>query len=547
MANDRQFVEVSVSNGSLLGERLGPAGDVIAFKSIPYAMPPTGARRWRPADPPADWSGRRSALHNTPSAIQDDIDDQRSVYFSAAPSISEDCLYLNVWAPADSAGADLPVMVWIHGGALITGSGANPMFNGEALARKNVVLVSINYRLGLFGFFAHPELSEESPTGRSGNYALSDQIAALHWVQENISAFGGNPENVTVFGESAGAWSVSMLMASPPARDLFHKAIMLSGAHFFPMRHLQASHRGQPSAEAFGEAFAGKAQAARLSELRAKSASDLQIVLRTSGYVEPVHMPIVDGHYLTDEVYSVFERGDQADVPVLVGSNADEATSLIDFMVGPMPEGADQYRALVLDRFQDLADRVLVTYPEAAFEDAPFQMLTDAFYGWQMEYLARSMAGLNSSAYLFRFSHATSVDALHAISPDHPARKLSAFHGSAVPYVFNNIGDKYLKAWPNWPSFDPPLEAHKTLAEVMSDYWTSFAKLGVPTSSSGPEWRAHRTDARWRMEFTNGAAQMSKADDLDIFELHNEIHRRRWSKNAFWGSGSFGLQTNLPS
>lgn len=547
MPKDRRHIEAKTNEGVLLGQRVGPAGDVAAFKGVPYAQPPIGVRRWRPAEPPASWSGLRSALRSGPSALQDVPDDPANFHYSPLPVASEDCLYLDVWAPADAAGADLPVMVWLHGGALVVGSGSYPLFEGEALARKGVVLVSINYRLGLFGCFAHRELTEESPVGSSGNYALSDQIQALTWIRDNISAFGGNPNNVTIFGESAGGWSVSMLMASPPGRGLFHKAILQSGAHLFSMRHLQARHRGQPSAEEIGETFATNAKAETLADLRAKSASELQSVFWTSGYAEPVHLPIVDGHYLTDEVYSVFERGEQADVAVLAGSNADEASSLIGAMVGPIPDSPDHYREIVVDRFQDLAPQVLSAYPEDRFRDAPFDMLTDAFYAWQMEFVARCTETVGASAYFYRFDHAIAPDETYAVSPDHPQRRLGAFHGSEIPFVFNNIGDAYLDTWPNWPAFHPPLEAHRALADAMSDYWTAFARTGVPTSPGGPEWKAYDRDFRWRMTFADGAPRLSNDSCPDIFELHDEIHRRRWQGDQFWGSGAYGLRTVLPS
>src|SRR5712692_3182942 len=255
-------------DGGLIAGSVGKNSDVRVYKGVPFAAPPVGDRRWKSPKPAAAWEGVRKATEFSAICYQTPYP-KNSIYYREPEPLSEDCLYLNVWTAAKSAKERRPVMVWIHGGALTRGSGSVPTYDGEALARKGAVVVTINYRLGLFGFFAHPELTKESDRNSSGNYGLLDQIAALEWVQKNIAAFGGDPKRVTIFGESAGSWSVNYLMATPLAKGLFHRAIGESGGAFGVMKKLA-------DVEQSGTKFAASVGADSLAALRAKSAEDLQ-------------------------------------------------------------------------------------------------------------------------------------------------------------------------------------------------------------------------------------------------------------------------------
>src|SRR4051812_39235676 len=301
---------VTVDGGRLRGTS---ADGVRVFKGIPFAAAPIGARRWKEPEPVVAWSGVKNADTFGAQCMQEPYP-EGSPYASASPppAMSEDCLYLNVWTAA-KAGDKRPVMVWIHGGAWTRGSGSTPTYNGAALARKGVVVVTTNYRLGVLGFLAHPELTKESPNHASGNYAILDHIAALKWVQKNIAAFGGDPTRVTIFGESAGSWSVNVLHATPLAKGLFHRAIGESGGQFAGNPSLaQAERRGVALADAVG--------ARTLAELRALPADQLLGVEAFRAIAN------VDGYVLPEDVRTIFGRKRHNDVPVLVGSNANEMT-----------------------------------------------------------------------------------------------------------------------------------------------------------------------------------------------------------------------------
>ena len=305
---------VHTDNGLLSGVP-GNSAEVRVFKGIPYAAPPLGELRWKAPKHAASWEGVRKADRFSAVCEQQPYP-ATSIYASAPQPASEDCLYLNVWTAAQSDKAKRPVMVWIHGGALTRGSGSTPTYDGESLAKKGVVLVTLNYRLDVFGFLAHPELTKESDRNASGNYGFLDQIAALEWVQKNIAAFGGDPRRVTIFGESAGSWSVNCLVATPLAKGLFQRAIGESGGNFGIMKKLA-------EVEETGTKFASSVGADSLRVLREKPADKL--LKAASGFSFPAN---VDGWMLPQDVYSIFAADKQNDVPVIVGSNADEGTSL---------------------------------------------------------------------------------------------------------------------------------------------------------------------------------------------------------------------------
>ena len=335
-----------------------PEGSVRAFRGIPFAAPPVGELRWREPQPAAPWPGVRKSVEFGPRCIQGRIFDD--MVFRDEPS--EDCLYLNVWTPARSAAGKLPVMVWIHGGGFQAGSASEPRQDGGRLARKGVVVVGINYRLGVFGFFAHPALTKESGHGASGNYGLMDQVAALRWVRDNIAAFGGDPGNVTIFGESAGSFAVSALVASPLARGLFHRAIGESGAylgkHALDPKTLGAS-------EETGARFAASIGAASLADLRAKPADE---VLKSALGFQPWFAPTVDGHVLPKNPNDIYAAGEQARVPLLAGSNADEVRAGV--VLGKERPTAKSFAEQTRSRFGQAADALLKVYPAGSDEEA---------------------------------------------------------------------------------------------------------------------------------------------------------------------------------
>ena len=356
---------VTVDGGSIAG---APAGDggVWRYAGIPYAAPPVGALRWRPPQPVEPWADVRQADQLPPGCPQPTLPvppDAEPFFGPGATRLEEDCLYLNVWS---AAGPDerVPVMVWIHGGGLFVGDGSTAAYDGAALARRGVVVVTINYRLGALGYLAHPLLREESAHGASGNYGLLDQIAALEWVQRNVAAFGGDPDRVTIFGESAGSWSVNYLLATPLAAGLFAGAIGQSGGGFSPLASLAERDAAEAEGERFAEALLGAETAVSLDALRSAAAAD---VLAADGAAP---RPNVDGWALTDGIHDVFAAGRQHDVPVIVGANADEGTALRALAGGREITTVEEYRAWARGEYGDLADAYLAAYPAASDADA---------------------------------------------------------------------------------------------------------------------------------------------------------------------------------
>lgn len=504
---------VRTARGALAGRPL--AGGVTAFKGIRYAEPPVGDLRWKSPVPAAPWRDVRPAIDAGPACVQVSSA-PTSVYARDRPRASEDCLFLNVWRPPHAA--NTPVMVWVHGGSLRTGDSADGMYDGSALARKGVVVVTLNYRLGVLGYLAHPQLSEESAQGASGNYGLLDQIEALRWVRENIAAFGGDPGNVTLFGESAGALSVIELMTSPLARGLFHKAIVQSG-YLVSNPELKRSRFGLPSAHAIGEWLARELGAADAAALRALDAPTLVQRAAAAGFDPQV---TIDGWVLPQQILECFDRGEQAPVPLIAGFNEGEIRSLRPIFVPPLPGSAAEYENLVRSIYADLAPAYLARYPAADIEESALAAARDAFYGWSAERLARDQARLGLPAYLYYFAHRY---------PAQEALRLEAFHASELPYVFGRIGAP--EGWPElWPR--PPDEPREhALSQAIMDYFTSFARHGGPSASRAAAWRPYR-DERAFIEF-RGSPQPKQQLLPGMFELHEEvIARRRAAGTQHW-------------
>jgi para-nitrobenzyl esterase len=441
--------EVRTESGLVQGIP-GVNPQITVYKGIPYAEPPVGDLRWRAPKPAAKWDGVRKADHFSATCMQTNYA-AGSPYFHADEPVSEDCLYLNVWTAAKSPSEHRPVMVWIHGGALTRGSGSLPTYDGEALAKKGVVLVTINYRLGVFGFLAHPDLTKESDTHSSGEYGILDQIAALDWVHRNIEAFGGDPKRVTIFGESAGSWSVNTLVATPLAKGLFQRAIGESGAFFAPLPKLA-------DAEKIGQRVT---KGESIAQLRAKSAAEL---LKTSGELA---RPNVDGWLLPDQVSAIFAAGHQNDVPTLIGSNANEGTAFT-----PPVVKADAFQKTAQTRYGDLADAFLKLYPantDQQAHDASADSMRDQIFGWEMRTWARMQSRTGKGkVFVYYFSR---------VPPDSFGPKLGAYHASEIAYAFNNEHSQQ--------------DVDKVLADTMSSYWVNFAAHGDPNGKTVPKWPAY--------------------------------------------------------
>ncbi len=443
-------------------------GDVQVFKGLPYAAPPIGAARWAPPRPAPRWSGVKDANRFGPACFQP-RSGPGSIYADDPGPMSEDCLSLNIWAP--SGAHNLPVLVWIHGGALTAGSSNESIYDGGKLAKAGLVVVSINYRLGVFGYLAHPVLSAESPLGVSGNYGLLDQIEALRWVQRNIAAFGGDASNVTVAGQSAGGLSVLYLMASPPARGLFAKAIAES-AYMISTPELKERRFGQDSAEASGLALAAKLHAPNVAALRAMDPAKL-----TQGAIAARFAPFgtIDGQILPRQLVETFDRGEQARVPVLAGFNSGEISAL-RVLAPPIPTLASTYEKTIRQQYGDLADAYLRLYPSANMEASIQAATRDALYGWTAERLARKQTQWGQPAYLYIFDHAI---------PAADEAGLHGFHAAELPYVFGTLS----RTPPLWPK-SPPTAAEATLSKAMIGYWSSFARTGAPRAAGEPDWPA---------------------------------------------------------
>ena len=482
---------VRVEQGLLSGTE-GKNPDVRVYRGVPYAAPPVGVLRWKAPQPPASWQGVREAKEFSHACLQTQYP-AGSIYQAKLPPLSEDCLYLNIWTAAKSSKDRLPVMVWIHGGGFTRGSGISDAYNGENFAHKGVVLVTINYRLGIFGFFVHPALTAESEHHASGNYALMDMVAALEWVKKNIHGFGGDPHRVTIFGESAGSWAVNALMATPLAKGLFQRAIGESGGSFSSMKTLA-------EAEKSGEVFAASMGASQdtLKTLRGKPAEE---ILKASD--APVTRPVVDGWVLPQDVASIFAQGKQNDVPLIVGFNADEGTTLA-------PQGtaltAEVFTSGVRQRYGNLSDAFLKVYPANSNQEAVssfFSAYRDQTFGWEMRTWARmATATGHHPAYLYYFSHRP---------PGPQSSLLRAFHASEIPYVFGNFF---------WPF--PWVDADRKLSDTVSSYWVNFAKTGDPNGEGLAKWPVYDPGSDQALEFGDAVSVHAGVDKpgLDFFDTY---------------------------
>lgn len=457
---------VQLAEGTVKGS-VSSDGTIRVFKGIPYAAPPVGALRWKAPQPVAPWKNVLPATDFAPRAMQAKVWDDM-VFRDKGPS--EDCLYLNVWTPMPASPTPtLPVMVWIHGGGFIAGSSSEARQDGSNLARKGVILVSMNYRMGVFGFMAHPELTQESPQKSSGNYGLLDLVACLQWVQRNIAQFGGDPRNITIFGESAGSYAVSALIASPLAKDLFQRAIGQSGSLVDP----QSPQPTLADAEAKGVAFAQTAfNGATLEQLRAVSATELLAASVKSGNRFPV---TVDGWFMPATGVEIYAAGRQNRVPLMAGWTRDEGGP--QALLGNEPPTLANFQAKAAAKFGDRAEAFLKAY--AATTDAEADRAARDFGGdqfialgtWNWLELHRRTSAQPVWRYRFEQPLPLAKDAA-------PGTPTYAPHASDIEFVFQMLPARPV----NWSPDD------FGVAGMMASYWTNFAKTGNPNGPDLPEW-----------------------------------------------------------
>ncbi len=473
--------QVTIETGTLKGVT---QDGVTAFKGVPYAAPPVGDLRWQPPQPAADWSGIRDASAYGPDCKQLPFPGD------AAPlgvESSEDCLYTNVWRPAEPASEKLPVMIWFYGGGFVNGGSSPSVYDGSPFARDGVILVSFNYRLGRFGFFAHPALTKEDPDGPHGNYAYMDQIAALKWVRRNIAAFGGDPSNVTIFGESAGGGSVLTMLTSPLAKGLFQKAIVESGggrSGLFPARYVgHDSEAGTPSAETVGVKFAesvgitGDGPEA-LAALRKLPADDVVAGLNMATMGTPTYAgPMIDGKVVVETPEAAFAAGRAAEVPLIIGANSQDIGfprgRTIDDLLAPF--GPDKEKAReVYD--PDNTGAVFLVGSKIAADQMMVEPARD---------LVRLMADRGQPSYEYRFSY---------VAESQRDKWKGAPHATEIPFAFDTVEARYGKDL---------TAADKATARAMHTYWVNFGKTGDPNGNGVPEWPRYSADKDILLDFTD--------------------------------------------
>lgn len=473
------------------------------WRGIPYALPPSGDRRWRPPVPVPDRTEMFDATRFGKACPQPHRR-KGSVYECHIEDKDDDCLNLNIWAPEDAH--DLPVFVWIHGGNLLRGAGSEALTDGAALARRGQVVVTINYRLNVHGFLAHPDLSAESQDGVSGNYGLLDQIAALEWVQRNIAAAGGDPKNVTVAGESAGALSVYYLLCAPAAKGLFARAIAQSG-HICSAQHLGEDRYGMGTGHASGERLLKALGVATIEELRGWDPQELSLAADAAGFAA---QGVVDGVVLPDQPLLMLRDGRSHAVPLLAGWNAREIPTL-EFLMPPVPDTSAEYESIIRARYGDLADRFLTLYPADNPKRSGESAAGDALFGWTVLAAAKAQVTNGRPVHVYFFDHGY---------PEADARDLHAFHASELPYVF----DTMRQSPPAWPKA-PATKEEAEMTRIIGAYWTSFTRDGTPAAHGAPDWPGY-ADGGAILHFTDTA---EVRHDLfpGVYELMDEDFARR--------------------
>jgi para-nitrobenzyl esterase len=491
---------LKIETGLISGFTWGEQEKVLIYKGIPYAKPPVGELRWKPPQPVEPWEGVRQTREPGARCPQP----PSQVFPQQAEPQSEDCLFLNVWTAAKDTEEKRPVMFWIHGGGSTTGSGGTLVYSGAQLANLGVVVVTINYRLGPLGFMAHPLLSKESEKGVSGNYGFLDQIEALKWVKRNIKAFGGDPDRVTIFGESAGAFFVTRLMVSPLAKGLFHQVISESGGPFGRNRRLREDIPNFESAEKVGVKIADQLGVSQANDmLRALRAKTPEEIIRVSKPIPGLFGegtkfgPIVDGWALPENPELAWVQGKIANVPLLVGANADEGTTLLS---GLPVQDVKGYENMV--KLTERPQEILKLFPAKTDEEvkpALNKLIAVSAFIAPARTMARLASKESSKVFLYHFTRVPPLPGL---------QKLGAYHGAEIAYAFGNLG----------PLSKEPIDS--SLSDKMKRYWTNFAKTGDPNGTGLPVWPAYQKDKDQYLELGSeikvGSGLYKEA--CDIFE-----------------------------
>ena len=493
------FVMVAGSSAPQVKTRSGTIegkddGKVKSFLGIPYAAAPVGDLRWKAPQPVAKWTGMKKATEFGFHCMQGKVFGDMVFH---DPGASEDCLTLNIWIPDKHVEPKLPVMVWIYGGGFVAGTTSEARQDGYNLAQQGVIVVSMNYRLGVFGFLVHPELAKESGHNSAGNYGLLDQLAALHWVHENIAAFGGDPGNVTIFGESAGSFSVCAQMASPLAKGLFQKAIGESGGAF--------SHGGLPfesmsvRAEKDAKLAKDKLGASTLADLRAISAEKLLEPFAPPKSPGFDFGPDVDGYFLPESVPAIFAAGKQNDVALIAGWNHDEGSFEIAF--GPQKPTAESFKATAKKDFGDKADEFLTLYPANNEEQAQRSALdyaSDKFIALSTwDWIEAAGKTGKQPVYRYRFDMAP-------FSKNPNAPRLGAYHSAEIEYVFGQLDSKTDVIW---------RDSDRQISEMMQKFWSNFAKNENPNGAGLPNWPLYTAADGWPVMILS-AEPVAHKDDL---------------------------------
>jgi para-nitrobenzyl esterase len=486
--------------GGVISGTVNSSGDIHIFRGVPFAAPPVGNLRWKKPQQVISWTGVKACDKFGPSPMQ-----AKPAPFSMWSEeflipeelpISEDCLHLNVWTGATTEKEKRPVIVWIYGGGFSSGGSAVPIYDGEAMAKKGIVFVSINYRVGIFGFFAHPELSKESVTNASGNYGLMDQVAALNWVKKNIAAFGGDPNNVTIAGQSAGSMSVNCLVASPLAKTLFQKAIAESGASLvtgpFGGTTIQ-------TAEQDGQKTAAALNAPSIADLRKIPAIELLKAQQT------IRGPIVDGYVLPQSVSNIFSESKENKVSLLTGWNEDEG-----LLFGPIKK-ADAFKEDAARNYGSEARTFLQYYPADTDSMAALSQLKlsrDQVFGIQNYTWANIQSDKGSKVFVYRFSRKVPATGDYL--------KYGAFHTGEVPYAYDNL--QFVNR--------PWRQSDRQLATIMSAYIANFARNGDPNGSGLPPWAGYTSTDKKVMVFDETSSTKQLPDSAQLDFLYNQMRKK---------------------
>lgn len=523
-------LKVQTQSGPIVGKVSEVDSSVLSFKGIPYATPPVGDLRWQPTKAMAPWVEPRDAKEFGARCMQPAS--AGGFYgMQAAQPVSEDCLFLNVWSQTTDVDASQPVMVWIHGGAFLFGSGSDRPYHGARLATRGVTVVTVNYRLGLYGFYAHPALTEESAVSASGNQGIHDQIAALQWVQDNISQFGGDPNNVTIFGESAGSMSVCYLVATPLAKGLFHKAIGQSGGCFAMHASLTTSGShpdledvdnrsgyeiGIALASALGQPEPTKAS---LEAMRGLTTDEIAQKIEEAEFNFPWRSIFVDGLLFPDQMRKLMEDNKGSQVASLVGSTRDEGTALFTNME---EIALEDWKDSVKEANPAYADDLIQAYSQDAAKStktAQQEMLSDALFASEMRTWAELVEGQGKQAFIYVFNQAPPLPNI--------GRQFGAFHGGEIQYVFQ--APSLMESEDGHPTLWN--EGDKRTAQLMQDYWVNFAKTGNPNSDGLPNWPQYQKETRQTLgiaaetqvltDFRKTKLDIHEKQKLDNFAITN--------------------------